>query len=76
MDVYLHAFLISLLDGDEWSASHPGRFIPGEIYPTDHWTGDWVGARTGMDAVEKRRNPGDQTPVVQPLLTELPWLKI
>jgi len=30
MEVYPHAFLTSVLDGGEWSASHPGRFIPGE----------------------------------------------
>jgi len=26
----LHAFLTSALGGGEWSASHPGRFNPGE----------------------------------------------
>jgi len=26
--VLLHAFLISALDGDEWSASRPGRLTP------------------------------------------------
>jgi hypothetical protein len=29
VEVQLHAFLISALDGDEWSASHPIRFTPG-----------------------------------------------
>jgi hypothetical protein len=33
------------LDGGEWSASRPGRFIPGEGAPGTHWVGDWVGSR-------------------------------
>jgi hypothetical protein len=28
--VKIHVFLTSALAGGEWSASHPGRFIPGE----------------------------------------------
>jgi hypothetical protein len=31
--VWLHAFLTSALDGDECSASYPGRIIPGETIP-------------------------------------------
>jgi len=38
------------LDGGEWSASRPGRFTPG-----NHWIRDWVGPRTGLDAVAKRK---------------------
>jgi hypothetical protein len=38
-------FLISALDGGEWSASHPDRFTLGE------WIGGWVNPRTGLDAV-------------------------
>jgi hypothetical protein len=34
MEVYLHAFLPLGLDGDEWSASRPGRFTAGEKSPT------------------------------------------
>jgi len=31
----LHSFLISALDGEEWSTLRPGRFIPDEepLYP-------------------------------------------
>jgi len=29
VDVWIHAFLISVLDGGEWSVSRPGRFTPG-----------------------------------------------
>jgi hypothetical protein len=28
VEVQLHAFLTSVLDGGEWSASHPRRFTP------------------------------------------------
>jgi len=34
----MHLFLISALYGSEWSASRPGRYIPGEetpYYPLD-----------------------------------------
>jgi hypothetical protein len=33
VEVQLHVFLISALDGGEWSASHHGRFTPGEKAP-------------------------------------------
>jgi hypothetical protein len=33
--------LASALDAGEWSASHPGRFIPRERAPGTHWIG-WV----------------------------------
>jgi hypothetical protein len=58
-------FLTSELVGGEWSASRPGRFIPGEIARSTYWIGSWVGPRVGLDAVEKRQilycresNPG------------------
>jgi hypothetical protein len=31
VEVYLHLFLTSVLDGSEWSASRAGRFTPGEM---------------------------------------------
>jgi hypothetical protein len=33
VEVYLHAFLTSALDGGEWSALRTGRFIPRERAP-------------------------------------------
>jgi len=39
VEVQLHAFITSAKDGDEWSASRPGRFIPGEKDPRPHWIG-------------------------------------
>jgi hypothetical protein len=50
VEVQLHAFLISALDGDDWSAPRSGRFTPGF-----HWIGDWVGRRVSLDAVAKRK---------------------
>jgi hypothetical protein len=31
VDLYFHVFLTSVLVGDEWSASRPDRFSPGNI---------------------------------------------
>jgi hypothetical protein len=39
VDVWIHVFLTSALDGGDWSASRPGRFIPGERPPFTHWIG-------------------------------------
>jgi hypothetical protein len=49
--------LTSALDGGEWSASCPGRFIPREGAPGTHWIGGWVGPRAILDAVVKRKIP-------------------
>jgi hypothetical protein len=54
VEVQLHAFLTSALDGGEWSASCPGRFTPSETAPSTHWIGGWVGHRAVLDAVVKR----------------------
>jgi hypothetical protein len=50
--------LTSALEGDEWSASRPGRFTPRERVPGTHWLGGWVGSRAVLDAVVKRKIPG------------------
>jgi hypothetical protein len=50
-EAQLHAFLVSALDGGEWSVSRLGRFITGEKVPDTHWIGNWVGPRAGLDAV-------------------------
>jgi hypothetical protein len=70
------SFLTSALDGDEWSASRPGRFTPGGIALGTHWIGSWVGPRAGLDAVENRRNlslAGNRTLAVQPSLYRLSY---
>jgi hypothetical protein len=55
VEVELHAFLTSTLDGGECSASRPGRFTSREKLPGTNWIGGWVGPRTGLDAVVKRK---------------------
>jgi hypothetical protein len=55
VDVQSHIFLILAAVGSEWSATRPGRFIPGEKDTGTHWIGGWVGPRTGLDEVEKRK---------------------
>jgi hypothetical protein len=47
----------TLRDGDERSASRPGRFTPGETAPGTHCIGDWE----NIVPVE------NQTPAVQPV---------
>jgi hypothetical protein len=63
--------LTSAIDGGEWSASRPGRFTSSEKAPGTHWIGDWVGPRTVLDAVVKRKFPSPRresnprTPIAQ-----------
>jgi len=40
-----HSFT-SALDGDEWSATRPGRFTPRKRAPGTHWIGGWVGCHS------------------------------
>jgi hypothetical protein len=47
--------LTSALDGCEWSASRPGRFNPRERTPGTHWIGGWVGSRSVLGTVMKRK---------------------
>jgi hypothetical protein len=49
--------LTSALEGGEWSASHPDRFIPSERSPGTHRIGGWVDPRAGLVAVVKRKIP-------------------
>jgi hypothetical protein len=54
--MYRSTFILtSVLTGGEWSASGPSRFSPGEGAPCTHRVGDWVGPRTGLEDVEKRK---------------------
>jgi hypothetical protein len=63
--------LTSALDGGEWSASRPGRFTSRERDPCTHWIGDWIGLKTVLDSVVKRKIPStrrelnSKTPIVQ-----------
>jgi hypothetical protein len=66
-----YSFLTSVLDGGEWSASCPGRALPGERTPGTQCTGGWVDLITGLDTEVgekilcpyRRSNP--DIPVVQ-----------
>jgi hypothetical protein len=55
VDVQIQVFLTSALVGGELSASRPVRFTPREKFPGTHWIGDWVGPRTGLHDMEKRK---------------------
>jgi hypothetical protein len=54
MEVQLHAFLTSALEGDEWLALGPGCFTRWETAPRTRWLGGWVGPRAGLGTVAKR----------------------
>jgi hypothetical protein len=69
----MKTFLSSVLDGGDWSASRPGRFTSSERAPGTHWIGGWMGPRTVLDVVVKRKIPSPRresnprTPIVQPV---------
>jgi hypothetical protein len=80
VEVQLHGFLTLVLDGGEWSASHPGRFTPRERAPGTHWIGGWVGTRAILDVVVKKKIPSShwesnpRTPIVQHTVSKIPAL--
>jgi hypothetical protein len=45
IEAEIRAFVTSVLEGDESSASRNGRFIPGERSHDTHSTGWWVGLK-------------------------------
>jgi hypothetical protein len=55
VNVQIHIFLTSVLVGGECSASPLGRFISKERASGTHWTGGWVGPRTGVADAKKRK---------------------
>jgi hypothetical protein len=55
VDVYIHIFLTSALDGGEWSVSPPCRFTSGERALGTYWIGGWVSPRASLDEVERRK---------------------
>jgi hypothetical protein len=60
-------YISSALDRVERSASRLGRFIPRERALGTNSIGDWVGPRTGLEAVKNRKTPaGNRLPIPQP----------
>jgi len=57
MEVSLHAFLTSALDGGECSASLLGPYTPRVRAPGTHWVGGWMSPRAGLDAMGRRQIP-------------------
>jgi hypothetical protein len=57
VEIQLHAFLATELDGGKWTASRPGRFTLGERASGTHCVGGWAGPRPRLDAVASRKNP-------------------
>jgi hypothetical protein len=47
-DIEIHILLTSVLVGGEWSASRPGRFVPGS-----HGLRGLVDPRAGLHEIEK-----------------------
>jgi hypothetical protein len=68
----MHSLTLAL-DGDGWPASCPSHFIPRERPPGAHWIGGWVGPRTVLDVVVKRKIPSPcqelnpRTLIIQPI---------
>jgi len=81
MEVYVPPLLTSALDGGEWRASRCGRFTTGVINPRTDWMASWMGPKTCLDAVAKRRkshhypcrelNPGHEAPSLVTMITEI-----
>jgi hypothetical protein len=56
VEVQLHSFLTSALDGGEWSTSRSGHFTPGKKGPCARLMGGWVGPRTSLDMAAMRKS--------------------
>jgi hypothetical protein len=74
---------LPLLEGGEWSASHPCCFISEKRAPGTHRIGGLMGPRFGLDVMAERKchcfpcrelNPRRPVRSLATILTELPWL--
>jgi hypothetical protein len=54
VEVYLHVFLTSALDGGKWSYSRLCTLFPRTASGT-RFTEGWVGFKAGMDVVERTK---------------------
>jgi hypothetical protein len=55
VNILIHVFLASALVAGEWLASSFNRFATGERVPDAHRIGGWVGPRTGLYYMKKRK---------------------
>jgi hypothetical protein len=71
VEVYLHEFLNSALDGGKWSASRPSRFTPRERAHGTYCIEGWEDPGAGLDAVVKKKIPSpcwnSNPPIIQPV---------
>jgi hypothetical protein len=65
------ALRILNLGTDDWLASCIFSFTSSEKAPGTHWLGGWVGPRTDLDVVAKRKIPSpcrdSNPPIIQPI---------
>jgi hypothetical protein len=54
-EVQFQALLTSSLDRGEWSVSYNGHLTARKTAPVTHWIGGWVGPRTSLEALTKRK---------------------
>ena len=56
VDVHIHSFSTSALDGGQWWALHPGHFTPHrESTHGIHLTGGWEGPRANENMLHKKK---------------------
>jgi len=73
VDLYLHVFLTSVIDGGEWSASRLSRLTPEDSVLKTNWIGSRVGVRVSVVANRKNSFPAPGRPASS-LATILPQL--
>jgi hypothetical protein len=56
LELYLHAFLTSALDGSERSDSRPGHLTPEQKSPDYPLNRIWIGPTSDLAAVAKEKN--------------------
>jgi hypothetical protein len=63
MEIQLHSFLTSVLDGGRWLTLSSSRFIFARKF-SSHWIGEQIGPEVGVVALEKKNvdHTGTRTP--------------
>ena len=56
MVLRLHSLLTSALDGGECSGCSAGHFIPRKSVPGIHQVGGWMGPRTSLHTLDRKKN--------------------